>query len=406
VAFLEAKGIGKTYPPVGGRGAGPRSRGEDRVQALTDISFRLEEGTSLGIIGQNGSGKSTLLRVLAGLTEPTAGAVEHEGAISSLLGLTAGMNGELSGARNIRLLGQLMGQSADRIEEQMDEIVAFSGLADVLHRPVRTYSSGMLLRLGFSISIHLMEFDILLVDEVISVGDQIYRTRCLEKLQELRRGGTILVIATHNLGDVGALCDRLMLLEEGRSSFEGTTEEVIRHYWRSCERAKSRIDGFRNPLEAPQQHGADTGEIRIVQVRFLDGEGREASEFQTGAPITMETSFLATEPVRNPLFRVQLHRGDGVMVFGMNTYRAGIELGEVRGRGRVRMDIPALHLLQGDYYVSVGIWPDEYRSMVMDRAFDYHERAYVISVSSRVEQGAGVVFQDVRWDWELEESPE
>ena len=406
MAFLEARKISKAFrldPPRRGQRSLTNTEAEDTraVSALQDVSFRLEGGASLGIIGSNGSGKSTLLKVLAGVMSPSAGEVVRQGRLSTILGLAAGTMPQLSGWDNIVLFGRLLGESARRTRQVAEQVAEFSGLGRALHWPVRTYSSGMLLRLGFSAAVHLLEFDILLVDEVIAVGDLVFQKRCVAKMQELRtREGRILVIATHNLGDVGALCDRIMLLDNGRVAIEGKTEDVLRHYWRDCERALSRIEGFRNPLEVPQIYGEDLATIRLEKVRFVGRDGQESTSFTSGEPLTVCIDYVAQAEVDNPLFRVQFHRNDGILVHGTNTYRKGPERSRVaEGRGTLRLHYPSFRLLQGDYYVSVGVWPDEYRSMLVNQAFDFHERAYVIAVESRIEQGAGVLFQEAEWSW-------
>ena len=398
VVQLEARHVTKTYrvSPMHCSLLTRPSRKAARERfsvALDDVSLSLERGDSLGIIGRNGSGKSTLLRILAGISQPSTGEVLRVGRVSSLLGLTAGLVEERTGLENIHLLGRLMGRSRKQVRAHLDDVAAFSGLGDALNWPVRTYSSGMLLRLGFSVSIHLLPFEILLVDEVIAVGDLVFQKRCVRKLQQLRVSGeVILVVATHNLGDVGALCDQILLLEGGRVAAVGSTEDVLRQYWRDCERAQSRIGGFVNPMEAPQVYGEDLGTVRIHHVRFLDKRGQETLSFPSGEPLTVHIDYDAIEPTHHPLFRIQFHRSDGVFVHGMNNYRAGIDLGTLHGRGTVELHYPSVNLLEGDYYVSVGIWPDEFTSMVVNRALDFHERAYVVSVTSAEEQGAGVAF--------------
>ena len=408
MSFLETRRLGKSFPLPGrarpGRNSGFQQR--DRVVALDEVSFRLDSGDALGVIGGNGSGKSTLLRLLAGASLPTAGSVSHEGRISTLLGLESGMVPELTGRENLFLLGRMLGRRKGDVQDRLDAIIDFSGLGDALDWPVRAYSNGMLLRLGFSAAVFLQDFDILLVDEVMAVGDYTFQKKCVSKLKQIRQdSNTILVIATHNLGDIGSLCNRVMLLDDGRVGMQGETEAVLRHYWRDCERALSRLDGFENPLESPQVHGSDLGTVRIERVSIVDEHGVSREKYRCGESLSIAIEYRALAEVRNPLFRVQVHRNDGSLVWGMNSYRRGLRIDSLEGVGRMELMVHQLRLLQGDYYLSVGIWPDEYSSMVANRAFDFHERAYVISVESDIEQGAGIAHQECEWCWRPAEDP-
>ena len=204
-------------------------RRQELFRALTDVSFDVRRGECLGIIGRNGSGKSTTLGLIAGVLRPSSGQVETHGRICPLLELGAGFHFELTGVENIVLNGILLGMTREEIEGQMDDIIAFSGLGDFIYRPVRVYSSGMVGRLGFSVAVHLKP-DILLIDEVLAVGDQDFQKRCFEKMAEFLAHGTTMVFVSHNLTAVGKICNRVALLEAGRLVEFGEPKGVIEAY--------------------------------------------------------------------------------------------------------------------------------------------------------------------------------
>jgi lipopolysaccharide transport system ATP-binding protein len=204
----------------------------DRFLALQDVCLDVGLGETIGVIGANGSGKSTLLGVIAGVIRPETGIVEVHGRVAPLLELGAGFHPDLTGRENIELNGVLMGLTRREVTERMEAIVAFSGLTRSLHEPIRTYSSGMVARLGFSVAVHL-EPDILLIDEILAVGDNHFQTRCLERLAEFRRKGVTIVLVSHSLSEVRLLCDRVVWLEAGRIVMQGKPDEVVTAYERS-----------------------------------------------------------------------------------------------------------------------------------------------------------------------------
>lgn len=375
----------------------PKMAVPEEVWALRDIDLEVEQGECIGIIGNNGSGKSTLLSVVGGIITPTEGEIAVEGRISTLLDLTVGMQPELTGRANIKVIGGLLGMSDEEIERRAPSIIAFADLKEALNRPVKTYSTGMRMRLGFSIALYT-DFDVFLVDEVLAVGDSNFHRKCIAHLRDLHvnKKRTILV-ASHGLGEIGSLTDRLLLLSEGRIIRQGKTEDVLAAYWQECERERNQV-GHRVPaLQQVKAYGDDLGDVKIDGVRFLDAKGHDNSEFMTGQPLTVEIWFNARVPVKNPLFRIQIFRNDGVWVHGMNSYRHDCDLGLVEGRGCVRLAYASVNLLHGDYRVSVGVWPDEYTSFMTDVAYDVHDKAYLFRVVSERTHGAGIVMQPATW---------
>jgi ABC-type polysaccharide/polyol phosphate transport system ATPase subunit len=366
------------------------------IWALREIDLEVERGECVGIVGDNGSGKSTLLRVVAKIVTPTSGALQVDGCVSTLLDLTVGQQPQLSGRANIEVIGDLLGLTRTEIVERREDIIDFAGLGDAIDRPVKTYSAGMAMRLGFAIALHV-DFDVLVVDEVLAVGDANFHRKCVGRMRELRQQRRTILFASHGLGDIAALTDRLVLLEHGRIAKIGPTEEVLAAYWRECERLRNVIGRRVRPLQPVNPYGDDSGQIRIERVSFRDAAGNERQEVRTGEPLSVEIWFEAARPVQNPLFRVQIFRNDGVWVHGMNTYRHGCDLGVVEGRGCIVLDYGQINLLEADYRVTVGVWPDEYRSFISDVAFDVHEMSYVLQVRSAREDGAGIVMQPARW---------
>jgi lipopolysaccharide transport system ATP-binding protein len=375
----------------------PQRVAAQTIWALKEINLEVKQGECLGIIGRNGSGKSTLLKVIGGIITPTGGLRKIQGQVSMLLDLSVGMQGTLSGQANIRNLGSILGLPGEEIDRRMATIIEFAELGEAIHRPVKTYSTGMMLRLGFSIALHV-DFDILLVDEVLSVGDVTFQRKCVHRLRELyQQQGRTIVIVSHALNDLCALTDRLVLVEEGQILRDGPTEEVVGAYWQECERQQNRLGQRVQPLKVQNPYGPDSGKIRLEAVRFLNAEGLEQEEFFTGQALSFEIWFFAAEPVEDPLFRVQIFRNDGLWVHGMNNHRHNLRLGQVCGRGCLRLEYAQLVLLEGDYYVTVGIWPDEFKSFLSDVAYDVHEMRYTLRLRSERSQGGGIVAQLASW---------
>ena len=281
---IHAEGLAKKYrvPPSRWEGAGAspatvprwrrvlpgRGRRRDEFWALEDISFELPRGEVLGIVGSNGAGKSTLLKLLAQVTEPTRGSATVNGRLGALLEVGTGFHADLTGRDNIYLNGAILGMRRSEIRARFDDIVEFSGVGRFLDTPVKFYSSGMYVRLAFAVAAHL-EPDILVVDEVLSVGDQAFQEKCLGRLREVTSAGRTVIFVSHNIPSVAALCTRGMLIESGRKSFEGTIEETIRTY---LSRRKKLLGGGK--LEGAVRDG--TGEAQFEEVQILGEDGGQA----------------------------------------------------------------------------------------------------------------------------------
>lgn len=362
--------------------------------ALKEVSFTIEKGTAVGIIGRNGSGKSTLLKILASIIEPTSGVIEVKGKVSGILDLTAGFMPEFSGIDNIRLNAKLLGMNEKEINKKLDAILEFAGVGAYTELAVKTYSAGMLLRLGFAIA-QSVEADIFLVDEVLAVGDASFQKKCIKKMNEFRANGATIILVTHSLADLGGFCNRVIQLDEGRVVQDGPTEKVLQKY---LEDVRDRPDKSGAPLvEYFSPYRERSKDIVIEKVELLTKDGIQIEKITTGAPLVVRIKYRVNKAVHNPLFRVQFFNEQGGLVHGTNTYRHNLVLGDLNGEGIIELIYDSFMLLNGRYYLTVGVYPDEFALALADRAYDVHTLAYSIDVESERIQGAGVVSMNHRW---------
>ncbi|HEX5247053.1 MAG TPA: ABC transporter ATP-binding protein [Gaiellaceae bacterium] len=283
-----------------------RTRGTD-VWALRDVSFAVDPGSAIGLVGRNGSGKTTLLRLLSGIVKPTSGRVAVGGRIGSLLELGAGFHPDLTGRENVYLNGSIHGLRRAAIREKLDEIVSFAGLEDFIDLPVRTYSSGMYMRLGFAIASHI-EADVLLLDEVFAVGDEAFQRKCFGKIFEFKQRGGTIVFVSHDAGAVERLCDRAVLLSDGRVAFDGPTHEAVVAYRRM-------LAGERDPEERAAGLKEWGGEVaRVERVRLLGPDGDERSQLLAGEPFAIALDVAADMVLAPPRLGWELRDDAGVLV--------------------------------------------------------------------------------------------
>jgi ABC-type polysaccharide/polyol phosphate transport system ATPase subunit len=283
-----------------------RTRGTD-VWALRDVSFAVDPGSAIGLVGRNGSGKTTLLRLLSGIVKPTSGRVAVGGRIGSLLELGAGFHPDLTGRENVYLNGSIHGLRRAAIREKLDEIVSFAGLEDFIDLPVRTYSSGMYMRLGFAIASHI-EADVLLLDEVFAVGDEAFQRKCFGKIFEFKQRGGTIVFVSHDAGAVERLCDRAVLLSDGRVAFDGPTHEAVIAYRRM-------LAGERDPEERAAGLKEWGGEVaRVERVRLLGPDGDERSQLLAGEAFAIALDIAADTVLAPPRLGWELRDDAGVLV--------------------------------------------------------------------------------------------
>ncbi|HEY7113368.1 MAG TPA: ABC transporter ATP-binding protein [Thermoanaerobaculia bacterium] len=337
-------------------GAAGGARTEDgAVAALTDVTLRVTAGETLGVVGANGSGKSTLLKLLAGILRPTSGQVRVSGRLAALLELGAGFHPEISGRENIEVAGLLLGLSKREIAARLPEIVRFAGIQEFLDAPVKTYSSGMAVRLGFAVAAH-SDPDVLLVDEVLAVGDEAFAHKCLEKFSEFERDGKTLVFVSHDLALVSARCRRAVWLDRGRISADGAAAETVARYREHVARAESeeRLAGV-GVGALPSDGRIGSGRARLEAVRLCDASGRETRRLRSGEAASVEIEVSAEEPVTDFVFGVAIATVAGAPVLGVNTLGDGIAPEALSGAGRVRLELPAVALAPGLYSLDAAV---------------------------------------------------
>jgi ABC-type polysaccharide/polyol phosphate transport system ATPase subunit len=359
-------------------GSFSRSRNERRqsLWAVRDVSLAAVKGECLGLIGRNGSGKSTILKLATGIIRPTAGQVTVKGRLSALLELGAGFHPDLTGSENIFLNASILGMEKEEIAASYDTIVEYSELGEYIYMPVKHYSSGMYMRLGFSVATHV-NADVLVVDEVLAVGDQAFQDKCIDRIYEMKRMDTTIIIVSHDLETVRSLCSHVLWIDNGTVRQSGPADAVIDQY---LENTYFESDG--QPRLHPTVDGDSsrwgTREIEITDVRFLDATGNARNTFHTGEDMTIEIAYMANEAVDRPEFALAIFRQDGVKVNAPNSRLSAPRMGLARGAGVVHYSIECLPLLPAIYQISAVV-RDEQRS----QALDHHEKAY----SFRVVQG-------------------
>jgi ABC-type polysaccharide/polyol phosphate transport system ATPase subunit len=334
-----------------------RSRGVyEEFTAIDDISFEVGTGETLGIFGRNGSGKSTMLKMLARILSPDSGSISVKGRIAALLEVGAGFHPEYSAIENIFLSGAIYGMSRDDLAPRIGDIIEFAQLERFADNPVKTYSSGMYARLGFSIAVNV-DPDVLLVDEVLAVGDESFRSRCYERMLAFREAGKTLILVTHDLGAIASFCSRAIWLDEGKVRGEGTPEAITRRYvaevteqeelWSAQQAAAGRgLVTFHQPIN-------DTVPISLSSMSMAADDGTERDVFHNGEMLRVRVHYVARKPVRSPIFEVAIHRHDGTHVTTASTRTGEFDPGDVfEGEGFIEWTIDDLRLTPGSYYLS------------------------------------------------------
>lgn len=352
--------------------------------ALRDVSFDVKEGETFGLIGENGSGKSTMLKCLTRILTPEKGRVAVEGKISALLELGAGFHPELSGRENVFLNGAILGLGQKELKRRFDAIVDFAGIAPFIDEPVKNYSSGMYVRLGFSVAINV-DPDVLLVDEVLAVGDEAFQRKCNEKFAQLRNNGKTIVLVSHGMGSVVNLCDRVAWFEHGHLKRLGLPRDVVEEYTGTVQMDRETDENGRTRW--------GSGEGRIVQIEMLDSSGRPSERFRTGEPMRIRLHYEMYQPIEKPVFRIVVTNLAGVPVTGPTTKDVDCIPDKLDGTGCVDIEIDSLRLLPNTYDLSA-ILTDR----TQYKTFDHRQHAVRFDVErGKIHEDLGFVSLSPRW---------
>lgn len=369
--------------------------------AVRDVEFEVEQGATVGLLGHNGSGKSTLLKCVAGILQPTHGEIVTRGRLAALLELGAGFHPELTGRENIYLNGSILGLSKREVEKVFDEIVAFSELDKFIDMQVRHYSSGMYVRLGFAVAVNV-DPDILLVDEVLAVGDEAFQRKCLERVARFQREGRTILFVTHAADLVRRICDRAVVLDHGRVVADASPGEAIRMFRESLHQGGSGLaappaqDGPHGEHDAPSSHGARmaaraTGRVRITDVD-IEHPGRlvDRAWLLPHESLTVRVRYHASEPTDDVMFGIAIHDEDGNHLFGTNTLLEGIDVPVASGDGEIAFEFDDVPLLDGRYMVTLAIQTTDEGTV-----YDWREQQWSFEVMNPG-RGAGRIALPVR----------
>ncbi len=356
---------------------------DELVTALEEVSLNVEKGQTFGVIGENGSGKSTLLKVIAGIAKPTRGRVRTEGKVSALIELGAGFHPEISGRENIYINGIMLGLSKKEISAKFDEIVDFAELEDFIDAPVKTYSSGMYMRLGFAIAINVNP-DILLIDEVLAVGDASFVPKCLDRIDDFRRREKTILFVSHDLDTVAKICDSVAWLKGGRVQAVGEPKRIVDAYLQDVaekqekdfEKRRQEPTGVQEEDRNRRENRWGKREIEISRVSLKSAGGKEKNVFSPDEGMVIEIDISSPSPQKDFVFGIGVFNSQGVLCYGTNTHLEDCEPVSIEGEGKVVCRIERLGLVNGTYYLDVAVHKrDGY-------PYDYHRNLYSFLVSS------------------------
>jgi lipopolysaccharide transport system ATP-binding protein len=381
---------------LGGLRRRPKS---DVFWALRGVNFSIPTGHTVGIVGTNGAGKSTLLRLLGGVGRPDEGTIAVHGRIGALLDLGAAFHGDLSGRENVYVAGVVAGLTRREVASAFDTIVEFAELGPFIDNPYRTYSSGMKMRLGFSVAVHARP-ETLLMDELLSVGDHAFQRKCLERIEGFRKSGCTIVIASHDTVMIRRLCDDVLWLREGRLEELGDAEATVTDYLTAPEDETRHRTPAGGPVVVTRsgaelrlnQNRFGSLELEVTDVRLLDRAGQDVQELDAGDPLRIEMEYVAHQPVTAPIFTAAIESDEGVRCCETHTAAAGLTLPTLLGRGRVALEIERLDLNCGQYWVDIRV-----NSADWSYAYDHHADVYAFTVRTGDEE-SGVLNPPLSWD--------
>jgi ABC-type polysaccharide/polyol phosphate transport system ATPase subunit len=398
-------------------------RPDETFAAVRDVSFQVKAGCTFGVVGRNGSGKSTMLKLVAGITKPTEGRVHVQGRVSALIELGAGFHPEISGRENVFINGIMLGLTKREIARRFDEIVEFADLRDFIDAPVKTYSSGMYMRLGFAVAIHV-DPDVLLIDEVLAVGDEAFTHKCLDKFAEFRRRGKTILLVTHSLGLVERFCDEALWLDAGQARGTGDPRRVVAQYITDVARTEERQLAAGDAKAQQMAAAADTPvpeasrpaepavpgdqaltnmfqategrwgsrEVEITDVVLVGEDGQPGHIFESGERVEIRLKVRAVKPTRDFVFGIGLFTAEAVLIHGTNTGLEEYQPDELAGEGEARIVIDRLDLVEGTYKLDVAVHKlDGY-------PYDYHRLLYSFRVKSYTKD-VGIYRPAHRWSF-------
>jgi ABC-2 type transport system ATP-binding protein/lipopolysaccharide transport system ATP-binding protein len=375
---------------------------DELVTALEKVNFKVSEGTTFGVIGENGSGKSTLLKIITGIAKPTSGRVSVHGKVSALIELGAGFHPEISGRENVYINGIMLGLTKKEITNKFNDIVRFAQLEEFIDAPVKTYSSGMYMRLGFSIAINVNP-DVLLIDEVLAVGDAAFVPKCLDRIDDFRRRNKTILFVSHDLSTVEKICDQVLWLKEGKTQMIAEPKRAIDAYLQDIavmqeeefeDRQKAIEEEVEREEEAEDRREGRWGkkEIEITKVRMKNLEGKEKHVFFPGEGMEIEMDVVAKSRIKDFVFGIGIFNSQGINCYGTNTNSEEFEPLSIDGNGKVICRIEKLNLINGTYYLDVAA------HKIDGYPYDYHRNMYTFMISS-LYKDVGVFRPEHSWSF-------
>ncbi|MGB7441928.1 MAG: ABC transporter ATP-binding protein [Coleofasciculaceae cyanobacterium] len=370
-----------------------KMKAAEHFWALRNINFTVAPGEMLGIIGKNGAGKSTLLQLIGGVGHPDEGEVKVNGRIGALLDLGAGFSSDLTGRENLFVCGVVAGLTRKEVGRRLEAIVEFAELEQFIDNPVRTYSTGMQMRLAFAIAVHT-DPEVMLVDEFLSVGDLAFQAKCLERISQLKAQGCAIVLISHSPEQVQKLCDQAMWLRQGQIVAYGEPEVVTGQY-----QSEMRSQTQQRTPNRPPQLTKSGVELRVHDNRFgslemeiTDVRLLPASEIKSGDSLNIEIDYLSEQPIESPIFNVSISNEEGQICFDKNTTATGKSLPLMQGKGQIKLCLDRLDLVGGKYFVNVGVYEQNWAY-----AYDYHWQVYPLLIHL-TESEKGVISPPLRWE--------
>jgi lipopolysaccharide transport system ATP-binding protein len=376
-----------------------RTAPSERFWALRDVSFSVFPGRMVGVIGPNGAGKSTLLRLIGGVGRADQGSIEVQGRIGALLDLGAGFHPDLTGRENVFINGVISGLTRREVTRRFDSIVAFAELEAFIDNPLRTYSTGMQMRLGFAVAAHT-DPEILLIDEILAVGDLAFQRKCLDRIAQFKEEGCTIVLVSHDANSIQRLCDKALWLRRGKLVAYGPADVVAGQYVAEMSaETRRRTPAIQPVVRTPSgaklrvnENRFGSMEMEIVAVRLLDPVGSPVTELDSGDPLHIEIEYLAPNPIPEPVFGVTISREDGLVCYDTSTDGTGHHLPTIHGPGQITFQIERLDLIGEQYYVDVGVYERDWAY-----AYDYHWHVYPLVVRpTRGEKG--ILRPPHRWE--------